>query len=104
MATLFADLTQCIPDIVVKLYVAVVRRTLKSGRESFDEALVQETFEQEFKTVHLALDALRTNDPEKLVRYPDIAPTDLRTGPMYKNAAERMHRQNIKRRGQDSAA
>lgn len=104
MVRLFADLTQGISDMVVKLYIATIRQALKDGLESFDEALVSKTFEEEFKTVHRALEALRTNDPSKLVRYPDIAPTDLRTGARYEQAAVRMHLQNVQRKGRRPTA
>ena len=103
MADLFADLTQRVPDIVVKLYIATIRRALELGLESFDEALVRETFEKEFITVHAALDALRQNDPEKLVRFPDIAPIDLRPGPGYTAAAARMHKENLAQRSRKRA-
>lgn len=102
MAKLFHRLTQANPDITVKLYISVIKSALKIGRETFDEKFVEDVFDLEYRAVRKALDALAKNDPEKLVRYPDIAPTDLRTGPGYAAAAARMHAENIARRRQNS--
>lgn len=98
MAALFWDLTQGVTDLVTKLYMSVCKRALRMGVESLDHDFVKETFALEFRPVAAALEALRTNDPALLVRYPDIAPTDLRYGPAYVAVAARMNRENVDRR------
>ena len=92
-SNLFFELTQGNPDIIVKLFASAQKRALNNGVESLTEELIRETFAAEFKSVHLALQAVSTQDAEKLVQFIDIAPTSLRTGPGFAEAATRLNAQ-----------
>lgn len=65
-------------DIAIKLFAATQTRAILNKSEMITPELMDWTYKQEFQTLHVMLDALRSSDLEQLAHYPDIAPTDLR--------------------------
>ena len=98
LADLWFELTQGNADLVVKLYQGVVLAALTSGDETFEETSVTAVWNEQFTPVHGAMSAFRDNDPARLVRFPDIAPLDLRAGATYMKVATRMSEENIARK------
>lgn len=59
---LFFDLTQGVPDIMVKLFEAAQEMALVTGAETLLPVHVTQVFEKEFSTAKLGLSALRNDD------------------------------------------
>lgn len=103
LADKFFDITQGNPDLMVKLFEATQRRAINTGVEELTMELFETAYQDEFKAVHGMMNGYRTNSPEILVKYPDIAPIDLRPGPGYTETAMRMKLQNAEKAKGDSA-
>jgi len=97
-ANLFFELTQGNPDIMVKLFASAQRKAIHDGVEELTEEVIREAFRLGYKAVKEALEAHEAQDPETLVRYPDIAPVELRAGPTYAKVAAEMNERNLKRK------
>ncbi len=93
----FFELTQGNPDIIVKLFASSQRRAIREGIEELTPEVIQETFDKEFTAVQRPLKAHGDADAAELVKYLDIAPTDLRPGAEFSAAAERLNRQHYEK-------
>jgi len=70
------DLSQGVMDIVIKLFVLSQLQAIATGYERIDAGLMRDVYDKELKLVHPMLDALRSNDPEKIAKYSDLQFTD----------------------------
>jgi hypothetical protein len=59
-------------DIVVKLFVLTQLRAIITGIERITPELMRKVYEDEFRPVHPMLDALRSGDPEQILKYSDL--------------------------------
>ncbi|WP_018277470.1 AAA family ATPase [Teredinibacter turnerae] len=66
------DLTQGVLDIVVKLFVLAQLRAIANKKERISVGILKSVYEQELKPVHPMLEALRSGDVEKIVKYSDM--------------------------------
>ncbi|WP_026959404.1 MULTISPECIES: ATP-binding protein [Aliagarivorans] len=66
------ELTQGVHDIVVKLFVLTQLWAIANRSERISLKLMRKVFEDEFKPVHPMLAALRSGDPELVVKYSDL--------------------------------
>jgi len=93
----FAALTQCNPDVVVKLFKTCQRRAILENRKDFDVAFIRSTFEEYFELVAEALEDIASNDPDALALRPELAPPELRPSrPDFEKVKARMHEQNMR--------
>ena len=66
------DLSQGILDIVVKLFVLVQLRAIDSGLEHITVKLLQKTYDEDLKPVHLMIEALRSGQVDKIRQFSDL--------------------------------
>ncbi|WP_445947316.1 ATP-binding protein, partial [Shewanella sp.] len=66
------DLSQGVLDIVVKLFVLAQLRAIANKKERITVGILKSVYKQEFKPVHPMLDALRSGDADKIVKYSDM--------------------------------
>lgn len=66
--------SQGVIDIAIKIFVSAQARAILDGSEMLTEELFADVYLKEMKLIHPMVDALRSNDVEKLVSYPDLAP------------------------------
>jgi hypothetical protein len=71
------DLSQGVLDIVIKLFVLAQLRAIATGIERLTPKLLQQVYNDELKPVHKMLQALRSGDPEEIVRYSDLTIPDI---------------------------
>lgn len=71
------DLSQGVLDIVVKLFVLAQLRAIANKKERLTVGILQAVYKQELKPVHPMLDALRSGDADKIVKYSDLRVVDL---------------------------
>lgn len=71
------DLSQGVLDIVVKLFVLAQMRAISTGLERITVKLLRTVYDQELKPVHPMLDALRSGNPELIVKYSDLRMPEL---------------------------
>ena len=71
------DLSQGVLDIVVKLFVLAQLRAIANKKERVTVGILQSVYKQELKPVHPMLDALRSGDADKIVKYSDLRVVDL---------------------------
>lgn len=96
MAGKFAELTQCNPDLIVKLFIAVQMYAIEESPEVIDEAVVELVFDKGFQVLEESLRAIAENDPEALLQRPDLAPFDLRkTNPALDSVKASMLKENM---------
>lgn len=69
---LFFELTQGIPDIMVKLYESSQEAAIANSTETLTPALVRAVFDKEFVTTEFGIRALRTNDTLLRESVPDL--------------------------------
>lgn len=74
---LFWDLTQGIPDIMVKLFHSSQEAAIAFGTERLTPALVREVFAREFATASFGITALAKDDSVALAAVPDLHNKDL---------------------------
>lgn len=73
------DCSQGIIDLAIKLFVSAQARAILLGTERLTPELIAQVFDSEFQLMHPMIDALRSDRPEDLLAYDDIAPLDLQT-------------------------
>lgn len=78
IADKFAELAQCNPDLIVKLFIALQMYAIEENPEVIDAALVELVFDLGFEVLEESLRAIAENDPEALLQRPDLAPFELR--------------------------
>jgi hypothetical protein len=66
------DCSQGIIDIAVKLFIQVQLRAIHSRKEIITEKLFRRVYEDDFKSVHSIIDALRSGNPELVAMHPDL--------------------------------
>lgn len=66
------DLSQGIPDIVVKLFVLAQIRAIETGLERITIKLLKTTYEQDMIPIHAMIEALRSQDPARISQYSDL--------------------------------
>jgi hypothetical protein len=71
------DLSQGVLDIVVKLFVLAQLRAIANRKERITVGILKSVYQQELKPVHPMLDALRSGDADKIVKYSDMRVVDL---------------------------
>ena len=71
------DLSQGVLDIVVKLFVLAQLRAIASKKERITVGILKSVYEQELKPVHPMLAALRSGNPELIVKYSDLRIIDI---------------------------
>jgi hypothetical protein len=71
------DLSQGVLDIVVKLFVLAQLRAIANKKERITVGNMQSVYKQELKPIHPMLDALRSGDADKIVKYSDMRVVDL---------------------------
>ncbi|MCU7806012.1 MAG: AAA family ATPase [Candidatus Thiodiazotropha sp. (ex Lucinoma borealis)] len=71
------DLSQGVQDIVVKLFVLAQLRAIATGQERITVGLMKQVYKDELKPVHPMLAALRSGDPELVVKYSDLHVPDI---------------------------
>jgi len=69
--------TQGILDLAIKLFATAQIRAIVTGAETVSIELLHQVYEQDFKLMHEAVEALATNNHAALARYADVAPTNL---------------------------
>ena len=71
------DLSQGILDIVVKLFVLAQLRAIDSGLERITIKLLQKTYDEDLKPVHLMIEALRSGRADKIAQFSDLVIPDI---------------------------
>ena len=71
------NLSQGVLDIVVKLFVLAQLRAIANKKERITVGILKSVYKQELKPVHPMLDALRSGDADKIVKYSDMRVVDL---------------------------
>lgn len=77
MVNVLYDESQGIIDIAVKLYAIVQIEAITGGKESFSVADIHKVAEKKLSLVKPMLDALRSGDRKKILRYEDITPVSI---------------------------
>ncbi|GAA6151378.1 ATP-binding protein [Pseudoteredinibacter isoporae] len=71
------DLSQGVLDIVVKLFVLAQLRAIANKKERITVGILQSVYKQELKPIHPMMDALRSGDADKIIKYSDMRIVDL---------------------------
>jgi len=71
------ELSQGVLDIVVKLFVLAQLRAIATRTERITIKLLKQVYDDELKPVHPMLAALRSGDPELIVKYSDLTIPDM---------------------------
>ena len=71
------DLSQGVLDIVVKLFVLAQLRAIVTRTERVTPQLMKRVYEDELRPVHPMLAALRSGDPELIIKYSDLTIPDI---------------------------
>jgi len=66
------DLSQGVLDIVIKLFVLAQIRAIVTRTERITVQLMRRVYDDELKPVHPMLDALRSEDPERIAEFSDL--------------------------------
>ena len=69
---LFYEETQGISDLIVKLFVNAQHEAIVSGVEALTEEVILKVAKEEFKLMKPMLDAIRSNNPYKAIKYEDL--------------------------------
>jgi hypothetical protein len=77
MRSCWYDLSQGVLDIVVKLFVLAQLRAIVTRTERVTLQLMKKVYDDELKPVHPMLAALRSGDPERIVKYSDLTIPDI---------------------------
>ncbi|MDP1664236.1 MAG: AAA family ATPase [Methylobacter sp.] len=77
MRNCWYDLSQGVLDIVVKLFVLAQLRAIVTRTERVTPKLMKKVYDDELKPVHPMLAALRSGDPEMIVKYSDLSIPDI---------------------------
>lgn len=73
---LWYDLSQGVLDIVVKLFVLCQLRAIATKVERITPKLMKQVYEDELRPVHPMLAALRSDDPEEIIKFSDLKLSD----------------------------
>jgi hypothetical protein len=71
------DLSQGVLDIVLKLFVLAQLRAIANNKERITPGILKAVYKQELKPVHPMLNALRSGDADKIIKYSDMRVVDL---------------------------
>lgn len=71
------ELSQGIIDVLMKLYVLSQWRAMILGVEHLSIGLIRKVYEDDLQPVHKMLQALRSGDPEEIVKYGDLIMPDV---------------------------
>jgi len=71
------ELSQGVLDIVVKLFVLSQMRAIASKQEKITVRILRSVYEQDLKPIHPMLAALRSKDPELIIKYSDLRIVDV---------------------------
>lgn len=71
------DLSQGVLDIVLKLFVLAQLRSIANKKERITESTFKSVYKEELKPVHPMLNALRSGDADKIIKYSDMRVVDL---------------------------
>ena len=71
------DLSQGVLDIVLKLFVLAQLRAIANKKERITPGILQTVYKQELKPIHPMLNALRSGDADKIIKYSDMRVVDL---------------------------
>ena len=71
------ELSQGVLDIVIKLFVLSQLRAIVTRTERITQNIMRQVYEDELQPVHPMLDALKSRDPEKILRYSDLSVEDM---------------------------
>lgn len=71
------DLSQGVLDIVLKLFVLAQLRAIANKKERITVGIIQSVYNQELKPVHPMLNALRSGDADKIIKYSDMRVVDI---------------------------
>jgi hypothetical protein len=74
MSRVLFDLTQGIPDVLIKLFIAAQFHAMMDGSERLTTSLFQRVFDKEFLLLVPMLDAIRSGDRHQLSKFDDLAP------------------------------
>lgn len=77
MVKILYNESQGIIDIAVKLYAIVQIEAITCGTESFSATDIHKVAEKKLRLVKPMLDALRSGDMKKILRYEDITPMSI---------------------------
>lgn len=77
MEKLFFELTQGIPDVMIKLFVAAQFAAMITGTEKLTGPLIVAVFDREFGLLKPMINALASGDPIELMKFDDLTPLDL---------------------------
>jgi hypothetical protein len=69
--------SQGVIDLAIKLFASAQARAMLEGSETIAAALLADIYNKEMRLLHPMVDALRSNDLDKLMQFEDIAPTSL---------------------------
>lgn len=72
MIDIFYDKTQGVSDLVVKLFVNIQKRAIESGREEITIELIDKVWDREFKLVNPMVEAIKSNNIAKKMKFEDI--------------------------------
>ena len=67
------ELSQGNIDVVVKLFVLWQLRAIVTRTERITQNIMRQVYEDELQPVHPMLDALKSGDPEKILKYSDLS-------------------------------
>jgi hypothetical protein len=70
-------LSQGVLDIVLKLFVLAQLRAIANKKERITVGILQSVYKQELKPIHPMLNALRSGDADKIIKYSDMRVVDL---------------------------
>lgn len=76
LANLFFDLTQGIPDTMVKLWIAAQEVAIQSGREQISAEVLTAASNRQFKSIHEAIRAMREGNQLVQAAMPDLFDRD----------------------------
>lgn len=71
------ELSQGVLDIVLKLFVLAQLRAIANKKERVTVGILKSVYNQELKPVHPMLNALRSGDADKIIKYSDMRVVDL---------------------------
>jgi hypothetical protein len=94
-SSILYDYSQGVIDIAIKLLVSAQAQAISDGSEKLSEELFADVYFKQMMLIHPMIDALRENNIEKLVSYPDLAHIGIN---------EMLHSINIKLREKASKA
>ncbi|MDM7862162.1 ATP-binding protein [Alteromonas sp. ASW11-36] len=66
------DCTQGILDLAVKLFIQTQLHAIRSQKEVITAELIRRTYQDDFKSVHSVIRALRSKNPDLISEFPDL--------------------------------